>query len=211
MTAYGLTQRYSPRQLAALAGCINRQKSGGRPVSAASLERQLLGLLTATGHAHDGTDGAVAFHKAASEHPHHGDLAKQCRRIATADHPLQSKYFTGIVVSEIRQKLRRLWNVKIRKGELGPQKLRLREPQIYTAADLSHIRAAAEAVALYHENCASTDTSRKHHLDTLLIELADIFASRTRFKWSRLELAKAEHSRFIQFAHIALTPFFYPT
>ena len=211
MTAYGPTQRYTPSQLQALAGCINRQKSGKGRVSGTALGRQLLDLLSATGHAHDGSAGAIAFHEACAKQPSHKDLAKQGRRIAAANHPLESISFTGIVVSEIRGHLRHRWSGNIRTGKLDPQKLRLHGHQLYTPADIADIRAAAAAVALNHENWASKETSRKHHLDTLLIELADIFASHTRFKWSRFELAKAEHSTFIQFAHVAFTPFFHPT
>lgn len=104
------------------------------------------------------------------------------------------------------------WAQRIGRGALGRGR-----PLIGVGwADLSDgeradIRQMARELAHYHQSFVRRGMPFKNELNTSLDSLADIFMHFTRSELHRYELPHAEHSRFIQFAHLALRPFFYAT
>ena len=185
---------------------------GELSVDPSLLARDLGDLFGAVGLVVDDSAEAQWFRAFSELEPSHTDLAKLFRRIARARDPFADKADYHVALPELNAKARVHWAQRIRRGALG------RAHPLFGVrwADLSDgeradIRQMARELARYHQSFVRRGMPFKNDQSTLLDGLADIFVDFTRFELHRYDLPHAEHSRFIQFAHLAVRPFFCTT
>jgi len=184
----------------------------GLSVDPSFLKRDLKDLFEAVGLSVDDSQEARLFRELVNGEPIHAALAKLFRRLARARDPFADKADYQLALPELNAKTRVHWAGRIRRGELGRA-----HPLLGVRwADLSDgerqdVRQIARELAHYHQSFVRRGMPFKNDQSTLLDGLADIFVDFTRFELHRYDLPHAEHSRFIQFAHLALRPFFCTT
>jgi hypothetical protein len=77
-----------------------------------------------------------------------------------------------------------------------------------TEDDLADVRGLALHLADYHQSFVRRQQPVKIDQDTLIERLADIYIEFAGLDCGRYELAHAKNSLFIQFAYLAMRPFF---
>jgi len=201
----GPTRRYSRAQLRRLRNYIRRQNPSGATSVLPQVLDRLCDLFAAMGVAHDGNEFDVVFRKEVEKLPTPRKLAKLFTKIGEAPNPFNEPGF-GRAISALATILRGKWKPYGTHGLSALERL-MGPPEHFSKQEVIDIKNAAQQLAHYHDYQSRSQTKQRDDLDTLVEGLADIFAVATEFKGSRYELGKAKRSRFIQFAHVALTPF----
>ena len=189
-----------------------RAKSRGRvtPAPAAdreevsSLATELSDLFWAMDLLDDDTSERALWLQLSTETIPHADLADGFMRMARASNPLSPDVCSGVIAEVFQRKLQ-TWARSRRRGAKNPLALHLNWDQL-TQDERSTIRRLAGDLAVYHRGFVKPHRPRKDRLDTLLWELADLFARHAGWRENLLFLASAERSLFIQFCHVALRP-----
>jgi len=176
------------------------------------LRRRISDLHIVVGATDDGTKAGVAFRKDSSHPADHAAMAKQFRKIAAADGPLDSSVCSEIVLAKLIAATRRKGSPRLRQGEVH----RLEAPRGVSLDSLSeserkNVKARARGLAQYHQSQVQRKRPNKNALDTLLEELGDIYAGVTEFTWHRHALPHSIKSRFVRFCHLILQPYFDPS
>jgi hypothetical protein len=205
MAAPDIVAWYSRREVRQMLGCIWRQNP---PLKGPRLHRLLVrlgDLLHAMGlYAPAGT--YVLIEDRPRRKPTNRDLASQYQIIAHTPGVLGQENLRGCrsAISAWLRGHRKIDETRWKAGELNERSI-----TTLSAHEIADVMKAAQHLAIYHDNRSRTHTRRLDAFDTLLIELADIFAELTEFKFDRYELGKAARSRFIRFVEAALYPFFH--
>jgi len=202
------TDRFSLIERRQLCGYFERQDPTFKKQRMRYVWQDLDDLFVATSLELADNDFAEALQLRRKSEPSHKKLSKIFGKLMNAENPFAAEFLTNLVVSEIAAQVRGKWERRTPPSESALRRLQKRDVTLFSPSEVDDVRRAAERLAIYHENMSANQTSRRNDLDTLLVELADIFARHTRFEWDRFELGKAERSRFIQFAKTALTSFF---
>ncbi len=197
---------YSRRHLRLLRTLIRRQnRTVQGPILRPMLD-DIESLLTSAGIVHDGSEFAVAFREAVASRPRDRTLALRFHEIASASDPFAHKAFRASI-SSLGAQVRGKWKAAGHKDAAPVARLLTESADQVSEAEIQRVREAAAELAQYHDNVSRNRTKRRNDLDTVLIELAEIFAVHSRFPFSRYELGKAERSRLIKFFNVVLTPF----
>jgi hypothetical protein len=200
---------YKDEVLEQMVGAV-RCAARGRVVDPARLAEDLLFAIYRTGTAHDGSARMLVAQEVAGSEPDHKELERLFRRLAKAPNPLDPALLSNAAV---RRELDRLiydrWSPRWRRGGRGARA---------TLADLdwnglareekAEIRAMARHLEDWHRSNSPARRPNKDDINTLLILLADIFVQHAGIGMHPDELPHAQNSRFIQFAALALAPFF---
>ena len=199
---------YRRETLQKLADIVQRQTKGA-PVDLALLQNKLTDLLTAVGRLVDDNDEcSVSFSDAVANRPTHTELAKIYRKLTRSKDPLNSRWFAGIIVTEMEVQAQLAW-AKVRKGKSQQPLLSGKRSDQFSPDQLDDIKRMAATLARYHSGLAPPGSRQKTDQDTLLMHLADFFLEATGLsKLGRFDLPYATGSHFIQFAHVALKQFF---
>jgi hypothetical protein len=173
------------------------------------LARDLGDLFRAVGLPVDNSEEAQLFRELSQEELTHADLAKLFRRIARAREPFADKADYQATLPELNAKAWIRWAQRIGRGEMGRAHplLGIRWADL-SDGERADVKQMARELAHYHQLFVSRGMPFKNDQNTLLDGIADIFVDFTRSELHRYELPHAENSRFIQFAHLALRPFF---
>lgn len=191
--------------------CIARIIVKANPDAAAHLEslRSVLSdLLIAVGVAVDGTEYGREFGKLAAEDDDHSEKARRFAKIATSGNPLKPTLYTGTMMGELYAVLRcssKRPHAAARTTTVG------RLPVLHAQWSAAEIQAAARHLKTFHKLQAKRGRRTKVQLDTLVEELAEIFAINTGFAQHRRSLPDTDDSYFIQFCRAILAPHVAPS
>jgi hypothetical protein len=174
---------------------------------ARELSDELLDLFWATGLLDDGSSERAIWLQLSRETTPHADLANGLTKMARASNPLSQEVCSGEIAKRFQRKLAIHWARKAR-AQGGRNSLKVDHPNWHqlTRQEQFEIRRMAGDLAHYHRGLVPPRRPRKNALDTLLWELADMFARYSGRNDSILTLPSAERSLFIQFCHLALRP-----
>jgi hypothetical protein len=168
------------------------------------LASELLDLFWAAGLRDDGSSERGLWLQLSKESIQHADLANGFTRVSRASNPLSSEVCSGDIAKGLERKLAAHWARKASTGQKKSIKLAHLDWEQLTRQEQFEIRRMAGDLALYHQGFVTRHRPRKNGLDTLLWELADLFARHSGWRHSVLLLPSAERSLFIQFSHRAL-------
>jgi hypothetical protein len=200
--AKGGALQFTEEQLRRIDGIVAK----ANPKTTARLEQlhvQLSELLVAIGIIDDGTEYSREFRKLAREEEDHAEKARRFRKIASAGTPLKPKFYIDNMMAELR--------VALRQPPKQGDPIQVPLARAYLAAShaqhsVAAIQGAARHLAFYHQSQVSRGPRAKHALDTLLDELADIYAIITGYTKHRHCLSLSERSLFGKFCHAVLQP-----
>ena len=168
-----------------------------------SLRSELSDLLIAVGVVDDGTEHGRQFRELAAEDTDHSELARRFRKIANAGNPLRPSLYIRNMMSEVYFALR---GSPKEGGAATSGQAIPRMPDLLTQWSVPQIQGAARNLAIYHQSRVVRGPRTKHHLDTLLDQLADIYANITGYTKHRHCLSLSERSLFGKFCRSALEP-----
>jgi hypothetical protein len=188
---------------------ILRRAGGDSSIHASLLERHLSDLVHAVGLRIDDSEQAEVWRTLQENEPPRAELAKLFRRMARAKDPFANRADFDLALPQLHAKARVRWARRIRRGELGRAHplLGVRWTDL-SVSERADVREMARERARYHQSFVKRSPPFKDDQNTLLDGLADIFVHSTGFELHRYDLAHGERARFIQFAHLALRPFF---
>jgi hypothetical protein len=173
------------------------------------LREQLVDLLINVGAADDGTEFGGWFRQEANKRINHKALARQFARIARSHAPLDHPLWTGELRKELIAVARRKW----------PERLPtepLRNAEFVPGASINflskctpqELQDIARERAKYHTSFVQRKQPKKNRLDTLIEQLADIYANITHYPCHHSCLPHSANSYFAQFCRTILKPFF---
>ncbi|MBA3325082.1 MAG: hypothetical protein H0T41_07425 [Rhodobacteraceae bacterium] len=166
-------------------------------------------MFYATGVAHDGGDLVVLWHEAADPGLDHKALALGYRRMAEAPDPLDPAVCTAELRLGLNRQLHLHWSSRWRREGRGEKaSLAAVDWAALSAGEQEEIRGMARHLATWHGSHVRRGAPHKNVLDTLLEQLALIYAQHSGLKEGHHDLPYAPASRFLQFASLALAPFF---
>lgn len=198
---------YSTDDVEAAAAVLERASDA--PVDRGSLQQRLDSLLEAVGRADGGDAYVQSFQEFAAADPGHAELAASFREVAKARDPLDPDLYRGAVAAELNAAARAFWKAgKWPRAINRPHPIRGMSSDLLTQDELRAVRAEAKRLAAYHRSFVRRQAPNKLDQDTLLEGLADIFLEFAKLDCGRHELPHSENSRFIQFVHGAVRPFF---
>jgi hypothetical protein len=174
------------------------------PAQVGALRRRLSDLLINAGIADDGTIKGKEFHKLADkEFIDHAEYARRFRKIATSGNPLKPTLYIDNMMAELRFALR-----PPRKPDdpIIVPSYRAHLADSLAQHSVADIQSAARHLAIYHQSQVSRGPRAERALDTVLDELADIFAIITGYTKHRHCLSLSERSLFGKFCQAVLQP-----
>lgn len=180
---------------------------GAAELGRAELARELSDLFWSTGLMDDGSDERRLWLDLGKDTVDHAELAKGFRRVARAANPLSPKVCAGTIAEALRRKIAARKSrgfSRFADGVPPPENIDWRS---LSDDEQELIRTMAWELAAYHRGFVRPHRPTKHHLDTLLFGLADIFLRHTGQSKGVLKLENAAGSHFVQFCHLALLPF----
>jgi hypothetical protein len=177
------------------------------PEEVSSLATELSNLFWAMDLLDDDTSERAVWLQRSTETIPHADLADGFMRMARAANPLSPHVCSGVIAEVFQRKLQTYRSRSARRlvGKKKPLAPHLKWHQL-THDERSNIRRLASDLAVYHRGFVRPHRPRKDRLDTLLWQLADLYARYAGWRENLLFLASAERSLFIQFCHVALRP-----
>jgi hypothetical protein len=176
------------------------------PRAAARLQQlhiQLLELLVAVGITDDGTDYSREFRKLALEEEDHSEKARRFSKIATSGNPLKPTLYIDNMMAELRFALRQPRKLG---DPIHVPSARAHVAASFAKCSVAAIQGAARHLAVYHQSQVRRGRRTKHDLDTLLDQLADIYAIITGYKKHHHRLSISERSLFGKFCRAVLEP-----
>lgn len=177
------------------------------PEDISGLTTELANLFWAMDLLDDGTSERALWLELSRETTPHADLAASFKRMGQARNPIAPEVCSGDIAKIFQRKLAMHWARKARTQDAkNSLELDHLDWDQLTSQERFEIRRMARDLAVYHRGFISQHRPRKDRLDTLLWELADIFARHAGRNDSVLLLPSAERSLFIQFCHVALKP-----
>jgi hypothetical protein len=199
--AKGSALQFTEEHLRRIDGIV--AKANPRATALEQLHVQISDLLVAVGVIDDGTEYSREFRKLAREEENHAEKARRFRKIASAGNPLKSTLYIDTMMAELYLALRQPRKpsdpimVPSYRAHLTTSLAK------YTAAD---IQSAARHLAVYHQSQVRRGPRSKHGLDTLLDQLAEIYAIITGYTKHRHCLSLSERSLFGRFCRAVLVP-----
>lgn len=186
---------------------VLERASGGEPIDRDAVERSLLEVVHAVGLGMDGSEASRHWHEFAAREPSLRQERDAFLELAEAEDPFElaqsNRKYPGLLNSSaalrrVTQRLSRTRNSQAPIwqgfwGNLSPE-------------EQSQVRESLRSAAHYRGSFIKKGRVQKTHLDTALLELADLYLSWTRQTIARHQLPYALESRFIQFAVATLEP-----
>jgi len=177
------------------------------PEDVTSLATELSDLFWTMDLLDDGSSERALWRQLSRETTPHADLARGFDRMARARNPLSPEVCSGDIANALQRKLAVHWARKAQtQAAKNPLALDYLDWDRLTRDERSGIRRIARDLAAYHRGFVTRHRPRKDRLDTLLWELADLFARHAGWRENVLFLGNAERSLFVQFCHLALKP-----
>lgn len=193
--------KLTEEQLRRIDGIVER----ANPAATARLEQlhvQLFELLVAVGVIDDGTEYGREFRKLAREEDH-AEKARRFRKIASSGNPLKPTLYVDTMMAELHFALRQ---PRKRGDPIQAPSARAHVHASLARHSIEDIQSAARHLAVYHQAQVRRGHPTKWDLDTLLEQLADIYASITGYTKHRHCLSLSERSLFGKFCHAVLAP-----
>jgi hypothetical protein len=194
--------QFTDEQLRRINGIVERAD----PAAIARLEQmhvQLSELLVAVGIIDDGTEYSREFRKLAREEEDHAEKARRFRRIARSGNPIRQTLYIDTMMAELHFALRQ----PRKRGD--PVQVPSARAHVHTSLakrSVAEIQGAARHLAVYHQAQVRRGHPTKGDLDTLLEQLADIYANITDYTKHRHCLSLSERTLFGKFCHAVLEP-----
>jgi hypothetical protein len=196
---------FSSAQFKRIAGVVIKANPDAAGLFGA-LRRQLPDLLINVGAADDETAAGVWFREEANQPINHAALARQFAAIAKSHSPLDHALCVGEARKELAAAARRKWPERVASD--SGKIIRGASEHILSKCSSTELRDLAKSVAHYHGSFVQRRRPTKERLDTLVEQLADTYATITKFRWHAHRLAYSPNSHFVQFCHFVLQPFF---
>jgi hypothetical protein len=194
--------QFTGDQLRRIDGIVER----ANPAATLRLEQlhvQVSELLVAVGIIDDCTEYGHEFRKLARREENHSEKARRFRKIATSGNPLKPTLYVDTMMAELYFALRGA----PKRG--NPIQVPLARAHVYAALakrSVADIQSAARHLAVFHQSQVRRGPRREHVLDTMLDQLADIYAIITGYKKHRHCLALSERTLFGKFCRAVLEP-----
>jgi hypothetical protein len=203
---------YKDDTLTQMAGIVQRA-ARGRVVDPVRLAEDLIAAIYRTGTAHDGSERMLIAQEVAGSEPDHKELAALFRRLAKARNPLDPALLEDAAVrTELDRLIDNRWSPRWRRDGRGSRAtLAGLDGNGLTRKETAETRSMARHLEIWHRSNSPARRPNKDNINTLLILLAEIFVEHAGIGMHPDELPHSQNSRFIQFAAMALRPFFDPS
>jgi hypothetical protein len=199
--------RYSDAQIADMHNLLYLA-SNGRPPDMNEVSETLVDIVHGIGMAVDGAEVDSAWHEFADAEPRHTDMAKAFENAARSEDPISAALASDSVAARLSASIYNRWAPRWRR-ERKPTRPSIQSVDWASLSDSeqTEIRRMLQHLANFERQFVRKGRPRNTRLSTALYIISENYLQWTHDYQSHIwQLPYNSESRFIRFAHIALTP-----